>query len=533
MGAAGLALFSVLAALSVDLAFLEMEGRRLQSAADLASMAAARDLDRAAAAAEATARDNLSGTMRAAYAIETRTGAYDADPETAPRDRFRADAENANAARVRVSGPASLHFGRMILGRDSVLLTREATAARPAQVAATFSIGSRLARLDGGVANQLLKALTGSEAALSVLDYRALAQARVSLLDMIDALALEANLKAGDYDGLADAEIEAGAALRRIAALAPPVAASALNKMAAAAGRSRLKVGELIGIEAETPRGLKGALDIDVSALDLAMATLEVGGGERQAALDLAAPTGLADLEVMLAIGERPNNSPWLTVTAEGEPVIRTAQARLAVTAKTSRALALLGRLELPLVVEVASSEARLMDIRCAPDAQVRLGVRPGVARILIGRVDGGTLRDFKTPLSARPTVLISVLGLATVRARAEVTAADSGFQSVTFSAADIAEQRVRTVQSRAFASGAVTSLLQRLDLEVSALGLGVNVGAITQSVGLLLTPLGPLLDGVLNSVLEPLGLRIGEADVTVLGVSCPRGGAAPPVLVG
>lgn len=210
MGAAGMALFSVLAALSIDLAFLEMEGRRLQSAADLAAMAAARDLDRAAAAAEATARDNLSGSMRAAYAIETRTGAYDADPKTAPRDRFRAKAEGPNAARVRVSGPASLHFGRVILGRDSVLLTREATAARPHQAAATFSIGSRLARLDGGVANQLLKALTGSELSLSALDYRALAEARVSLLDTIDALALEADLKAGDYDGLADAEIDVG-----------------------------------------------------------------------------------------------------------------------------------------------------------------------------------------------------------------------------------------------------------------------------------------------------------------------------------
>ena len=99
--------------------------------------------------------------------------------------------------------------------------------------------------------------------------------------------------------------------------------------------------------------------------------------------------------------------------------------------------------------------------------------------------------------------------------------------------AADIARQRVRTVQSRAFASGAVTSLLQRLDLEVTALGLGVDVGAISQAVGLLLTPLGPVLDGVLNSVLALLGLHLGEADVTVHGVSCPRGGAAPPVLVG
>ena len=168
-----------------------------------------------------------------------------------------------------------------------------------------------------------------------------------------------------------------------------------------------------------------------------------------------------------------------------------------------------------------------------APDSQVRLDVRPGVARVMVGRADARTLRDFSAPLSSRSTQLASLAGIATVKGRAEVTAADAGFQHTTFSAADIAQQRARTVQSRAFASGAVTSLLQRLDLEVTALGLGVNVGAIGQGVGLLLTPLGPVLDGVLNSVLALLGLHLGEADVTVHGVSCPRGGAAPPVLVG
>lgn len=88
MGAAGLALLSLLAAMVVDLAFLEMEGRRLQSAADLAALSAARDLDRAAAAAAATARDNLSGTLREAHAVETTTGAYDPDPRTPPASAF-------------------------------------------------------------------------------------------------------------------------------------------------------------------------------------------------------------------------------------------------------------------------------------------------------------------------------------------------------------------------------------------------------------------------------------------------------------
>ncbi len=483
MGAAGLALLSLLAAMVVDLAFLEMEGRRLQSAADLAALSAARDLDRAAAAAAATARDNLSGTLREAHAVETTTGAYDPDPRTPPRQRFRAAAGSPNAARVRLSGPASLHFGRVILGRDSVMLSRQATAARPHRETAAFSIGSRLARLDGGLANQLLHALTGAKVSLSAADYRSLAEARISLPDALDALATEADLRVGDYARLADAQIEAGPVLRRLAAMTPPGAASALNRLATAAGGMRLKAGDLIGVDASAPHGLKGAASAQVSALDLAMAMLEIGGGERQAALDLAVPSGLADVRVMLAIGERPVNSPWLAVSDRGEPTIRTAQVRLFVMATTSQALALLGRVELPLlgrvelplIVEAAPSEARLADIRCTPDAEVRLDVRPGVARVMVGRADARALRDFSTPLSSRSTQLASLAGIATVKGRAEVTAADAGFQPTTFSAADIARQRVRTVQSRAFASGAVTSLLQRLDLEVTALGLGVN----------------------------------------------------------
>lgn len=475
MGAAGLALLSLLAAMVIDLAFLEMEGRRLQSAADLAALSAARDLDRAAAAAAATARDNLSGTLREAHAVETTTGAYDPDPRTPPRQRFRAAAGSPNAARVRLSGLASLHFGRVILGRDSVMLSRQATAARPHRETAAFSIGSRLARLDGGFANQLLHALTGAKVSLSAADYRSLAEARISLPDALDALATEADLRVGDYARLADAEIEAGPVLRRLAAMTPPGAASALNRLATAAGGMRLKAGDLIGVDASAPHGLKGAASAQVSALDLAMAMLEIGGGERQAALDLAVPSGLADIRVMLAIGERPVNSPWLTVSDRGEPTIRTAQVRLSVVATTSQALALLGRVELPLIIEAAPSEARLADIRCTPDAEVRLDVRPGVARVMVGRADARALRDFSTPLSSRSTQLASLAGIATVKGRAEVTAADAGFQPTTFSAADIARQRVRTVQSRAFASGAVTSLLQRLDLEVTALGLGVN----------------------------------------------------------
>ncbi len=60
----------------------------------------------------------------------------------------------------------------MILGRNSVTVTKRAVAARPGgPPTAMFSIGSRLASLDGGLANSLLSALLGSRVSLTVMDY--------------------------------------------------------------------------------------------------------------------------------------------------------------------------------------------------------------------------------------------------------------------------------------------------------------------------------------------------------------------------
>lgn len=66
--------------------------------------------------------------------------------------------------------------------------------------------------------------------------------------------------------------------------------------------------------------------------------------------------------------------------------------------------------------------------------------------------------------------------------------------------------------------------------MEVSLLGL--DLGGLVNAVGVLLTPLGPALDGVVQPLLDLLGLKLGEADVRVHAVQCPTQGRTP-VLVG
>jgi len=517
-----------LAALTVDLGSVALEGRKLQGAADLAALSAAHDLDRAEAAARATAADNMGAGV---VAVVTR-GRYVGDRAVTPPNRFTAGPTKPNAVRVQLSRPARLYFGRWILGRETVDLRRTATAATSAEPPrAVFSIGSRLAALDGGLANQLLGGLTGSTVSLSLMDYRALADADVNLLAFSDALAIKLGVTAGDYDGLLDRKVSVGQALGVLEALAGDHADSALSKLIGPASALEIRLGDLIGAEAEARAGLAGPLDVNVSAMDLVMAMLEIGG-DRQAALNITTPPGLAEVKLSLAIGERPNHSPWITVTDKKTPIIRTAQARLYLRARTAQKLSGLAQVNLPVLIELASSEARLERIECDQARSVTLGVRPGLARASIGTIDESRLQDFTRPLTPAPATLLSVLGLVTLTGKADIEAADTGFTAVRFNDAEITAQTLKTVTSRSLAQGIIVSLLQRMEVDVHIIGLGLGLGGIVQALGTLLTPLGPVLDGVVNPVLDLLGLKFGQADVTVHGATCP-GDEVRAVLVG
>ncbi|MFN4042174.1 MAG: TadG family pilus assembly protein [Brevundimonas sp.] len=536
MGCVAAALACGLAALTIDVGSVALHARTVQTAADLGALAAARDLERAEEAGLATVTDNLG--MGAETVVER--GFYAPDPTVTPEARFSAGGAGVNAARVTVRSEAPLYFGRWVLGRPSTPVTRTARAARRAdEPLAAFSLGSRLARLDGGVANQILSGLTGSSLSLTAADYQALVDAQVDLLGFSRALATEANVSAGRFDRLADARID-GPALTR--ALAQALATSdtaratpALSRVGAAAEGRSLRVGDLVDLSGQGVGAGLERLDARASALDALFAGLETANGERQLSLDLGARTGLADLDVWLAIGERPNQSPWLAVTADGEPVLSTAQARLFIRARTAQSLAGLARVDLPILIELAPAQARLQALRCTPSRSVDLAVRPGVARARVTAVDTRRLADFKTPIPTQKATLLSVAGLVSVAAQADVEAADPGFRTVGFSADDIAARRTRSASSRGFAGGLVATLIQRLDVDVRVIGLGLGLGNLTQALGVLLTPLGPVLDGVVNAVLDPLGLKFGEAHVTVHGLRCPdaAGGAASAVLVG
>lgn len=279
-------------------------------------------------------------------------------------------------------------------------------------------------------------------------------------------------------------------------------------------------------------------MNAQVSVFDLLMASLQTANKERQLALDAGARLGIADLDIMLAIGERPNRSPWLTVTSKGEPIIRTAQTRIYLEATTAKALSDLTAIKLPVLIEAASAEARLKQIDCGPGSSVTLEAKPSVARAAIGAVDKTKLRDFKSKLNVTPAPLVSVLGLlgvkvANVTGRADIEAGDLDWRQVRFTAADIGVGQPKAVGSKQFGQGVVVSLLTKLDLKVELLGglLSLPVGELLGTVRGLLTPLGPVLDAVVQPLLELLGVRLGEADLWVHGMRCPNQDGAPQLV--
>ncbi len=529
MAAASSTVIIACGAVAIDLGSIFVQSRQLQGIADLAALAAARDLDNAQQAAEATAAANgWDGPLT----VTVTKGGYAASAQVAPASRFTPNAASPNAVRVKVSGKAHLFFGQVILGEDSTDIDRTATAAR-AELA-SFSLGSRLASLNGGVANALLTQLTGSSVSLSVMDYNALADADVDLLEYLDALKVDADLTAATYDEVLSSNVSTGQALTVLSTLlddkGEDVAAAAVKKIAVAAGDATpAELDKLIDLGPYAAQdhvaGASGA-GVALSALDLSNATLLVAGGGRQVQLDLGTSVpGLADVDAWLAIGERPNNSAWLTVASDGSSTIRTAQTRLYVETKllTGGLLGALAQIKLPLYVEAASAEAKLQSMNCGANSAV-LSVKPSLGDVWIGEIDKTKLNDFKTKITPTSAVLADVLNLITAKTSAHAQLGGQTWHSVSFSKADIAAGTVKTVSTTDTVTALTSSLVKDLGVEVKVLGLLkllISDSAATKVIGGLLTAAAPSLDGVLNSLTSLLGVRLGEADVRVNGLRC------------
>ena len=531
MFAAGFVVASVVAAIAVDAAGIYHERRAIQNGVDLAALAAANN----PAAAQSVAYSALmdAGLMSAGSqaGLMVVTGNYNPNPAVAVESRFVANATPANAVRVSFSKPGTLYFANG--WAEPPTLGASATATVTPQVA--FSVGSRLASFSGGVANDLLNKLLGTQIGLTVADYNGLVNAQVDVFSFLDKLALKLGVSAGTYNDLLAMRADHGKLAAALADLLTGVQRTTMLKLANTAGHNgTVPIGKLLQLgnlgDFDIGTGAANGLFTKISALELLSASAAISDGNHQVALNTGLSLGdLLGVTVDVAIGEPPQGGSWFAI-GPSQTVVRTAQVRLSLLARLKLSILLIINLvevKLPLYVEAAHSEAIVASATCPTGTNVSgsatIKARPGLARLIVGEVNSSSFGNFNTTPTFGVAKLAVILGIqVTASAIAEI--AQINPVSLTFSPSEIAAGTVKTAKTTTIVSSLLNSLLGNLKLNLA----GLDVGIIGGAIKVLLAPLAGILDPIISGLLDALGLSLGEADVRVYGVRCTQ-----PVLVG
>jgi uncharacterized membrane protein len=513
------------AVLGVDLGKIFTDRRKTQSTADLAALVAAADLPNAAAAARATVQRN---NYPASALVSVEHGIYTANAALAPAARFAlATPATANAVRVTVRTQSPLVFGKFLTGQDHFDIRTQATAATTAL--ASFAIGSRLVSLNAGLLNAMLGGMLGTTLSLSVMDYQALADAKVDAFDFMKALATRAGVTAGTYNNLLASNVKLPDVLNALLTTQQGgnVATNALSGITSVVNGSSRRITPSALIDAGPYGELlvtqKPKTGVSLSALDVLGATLQLANGNNQIAADvnLGLP-GIASASLLATVGERPVGKSWVAVGAKGASV-HTAQTRVLLR------LQLLGSgsiasVNLPIYIEVASGTATLNQVTCGyPNVQtstVTLGVKPGVIDAWIGDVTPAQMSNFSTAPNPAAAMLVT-LPLAQVSGRAHAAIANPTPKNVSFSYADVQAQTKKTVTTTSFTGSLTASLLGDLQLTVSLLGFGLPIPGLGALVTSIISGATASIDQLVATTLATLGVGLGQADVWVSGIRC------------
>ena len=529
LGACFALVAAALTAIVTDWGSMYLERRDQQGVTDLAALIAARNLATPDVAANSVVTAN---GIAPTAPLSVTVGHYAPDKAQAAADRFVPNGTPVNAVRVEVPADTPLFFGKWMAGGETVPIVTVATAAITQQAA--HSIGSRLASLDGGVANSLLGGMLGGNVSLSAMDYDALVDSHVGLFEFADALATEVDMTGGTYSELADTDVTVGDLLNAMAAAgvvgeSSYAAEAALSHIGQHSQADTLTIpaGKLfqLGPYASLAAGDEAGFDAGVRAMDIVNAAAQVANEDHQVALSFGSSIpGLLDLSATVLVGERPQGSSWIAVGDPGSTV-HTAQTRIRFDATVGGSGILAGQqINVPILVDIASGESTLQSIACgddpATDALVGLSARPSVADLWIGEPIAGWTNFDVTP-TVVPATLVNVPLLARVNASAHTAVTNVNDTPVDFTAEQIAAHHIETVSTTTPVTTAVASLLGNTSLDVQALGLSIGVGAVGSLVESLLAPVGPAVDPILMSLLDQLGVGIGEADVWVNGVRC------------
>ncbi|RUU13542.1 hypothetical protein EOD23_04210 [Mesorhizobium sp. USDA-HM6] len=542
-----------LTAFAVDEGSLYNERRAAQSIVDLAAITAAAHINNAEQAVLTTLKDNgitsvavqqgtdIEPTATKAV-VQVVPGRYSGVSSIAAGSRFEAGKLPYNAVQVLLKKQGTLYFAASMMAPPVIGTTATASA----QPEAAFSVGSRLASVNGGILNALLGGLLGGNISLGVMDYNALISADVDVLSFTDALATQLHLTGVTYSDVLASKATIGqiaTAMANVPGL-DRTAKLALQAMASSATNSvKIPLSHLVDLGSVGSLGLgqkPAGLSVNASAMSMLTAAAALANGTNQVSVNLGATIpGLTSTTLQIAIGEPMQSSPWLAVGELGT-VVRTAQTRIKLNASVGVGNSNLGggikllAVNLPLNVEVAYAEAKLTDISCptGPSSiKVTIAAQPGVVAAHLANSDVSGFADFTKPQSFHDADIaglnLLLIPLLQVKGSAATAITNMAPTNLTFSATDIANKAIKTASTKNLTQSLTTSLVNNLSLSVNTAGLGLNVttllGTVRPAVTSLLNGVTAPVDDLVYNVLAALGVHVGEADVRVTGATCGR----------
>jgi uncharacterized membrane protein len=514
------------AALAIDVMSFYRAKRILQTATDLAAIAAASDPANGTAAANATlAANNINAQL-----LSLTPGTYTANLSIPPAQRFTPGGATPNAVALQTQTLAPLYFASVFnalglgggSGANGVVIGAHADATSDAL--ASFAIGSRLAALNAGLLNSLLSALTGSTINLSLVDYNSLASANVDLFAYLRALSTQANLNVADYNSVLSTQVSGQNALSALASLAgqniTPAASAALQQIAAALPTTPIVIGNLAspGPYGNYAVGSVPPVTMNLRALDVLNGIAGLASNGQQVNASLATDVPGLTAQMSLAIGEPAQMS------ALGAPPVSASDAQVHLQVTFGINVPGLATAQVPVTITAARAVATLTSVSCPfndPSGDsATINVTPSVATASIGTLANFT--NFSDLPTIEPAQILNVLGLVSVSGSANASLGGTVTTPVTFTEADVQAATVQTVSSSQLVGSITTTLIGNLQLNVQTLGLNLGLGSSAQqALTTALAGVASPMDSILSGLMGSLGVGLGQADVWTTNIVC------------
>lgn len=519
--------------------------RELQNAADLAALAGANAVQIdgnqiVCGPAEHRAKESVNSnsiSMLAAMeadSIETMCGIWDRATTT-----LSVSNTIGSDQLVGVRVDLEHHVEPMFPFMNGVTLAAQAVAVSQSRSAAVFSVGSRLLALkDKGLVYSLLKSVGAKPQVLNLLDAQGIASASITASGLLEQLNLPLDILAGvgTPDELADAKVNLQQLIRATVLVldqeqvANVALLTFLNKLETEIAAYRRNDGSLLIAQPVSLIGDKGLLNIaegtnaasvanmKLDVVQLISSSLILANGGNALSLDLS----LIDLGQL--------SSAAIKVSIVEPPVVgvggtgafaRSAGIRLLLEVKLKVDLLLVSvSVELPITINVSQSTAIIRDICPNNERLAQIEVVNSPVMVCAGNyslVGGVTRCDGASALS------VKALGWDLVGIQLFAEAEDTAVDGIEWLGFESGYEQSKTIGADLAVGKLVVTALSKLKLSPNLLGvnLPLGLGSLLGLVSPILDSLATSVDGVLNVVLQMLGLQVVEADVDLLDIQC------------